>query len=277
MVKMGGTVLEPPAEKVSEAMNFDVIKRDEVRAMYEQAADKRLQVSIMADLMACEEADVCDLLGIEHTKKRKHGYIVEEKALDMHRNGATSYAIAKEFDVSEAAVKAWKWRTGLMEPSEETKAKYSQFRALYDQGMNDSEIAAETGSIRKTVCDWRKQNKLPPHVRRNYRDWDADDERFMPLYNRGMTDTQIADVFRMNPWNVRDWRQQKGLKANVVPRKCGGRKPWKDWAREDSLIRPLYERGLNDAQIAKEIGINPRTVCDWRHRFNLPAHGRKKK
>lgn len=271
---MGGTVLEPPAEKVSEAMNFDVIKPDEVRAMYEQAADKRMQISIMADLMTCEEADICDLLGIPHTKKKTRGCIVEEKALEMHRNGATSYAIAKAFSVSESAVKAWKWRVGLMEHSEETKAKYSQFRELYDQGMNDREIAEAAGSNRKIVCDWRKQNKLPAHMLR-CQNWEACDEIYLPLYEQGKTDDQIAEACGVNPWNVRDWRHRRKLEANRTPARSGGRKPWKNREQEDSLLRPLYERGLSDGQIAKEAGIHGSTVYQWRHRFNLPANRRK--
>ena len=152
MDKMGGTVLEPPAEKVSEAMNFDVVKPDEVRAMYEQAADKRMQISIMADLMTCEEADICDLLGIPHTKKKTRGCIVEEKALEMHRNGATSYAIAKAFSVSESAVKAWKWRVGLMEHSEETKALLAEETPLGRLGTGEDVAKAAAFLLSDDAC-----------------------------------------------------------------------------------------------------------------------------
>lgn len=274
MDKMGGYVLEPPAEKVSEAMNFDVIKPDEVRAMYEQAADKRLQVSIMADLMACEEADICDLLGIEHTKKRKRGYIVEAEALKMHRNGATTKEIANAFDVTPDAVKAWKWRNGLVKLSEAMKAKQAQFRQFYDQNMTDAQIAAATGEKRETVCVWRKQNKLPAHTLR-CQNWEECDEIYLPMYEKGMTDSQIAEACGVNPWNVRDWRQKRILVANRIPGRSGGRKPRKDRENEDALIRPLYERGLSDTQIEKETGITRRAVCEWRRKFNLPVNGRK--
>lgn len=241
----------------------------------EPPADKKMQLQILADLMNCEEADVCDLLGIPQTKKRKHGCIVEAEALEMHRNGATSYAIAKAFDVTESAVKAWKWRVGLMEHSAETRAKYSQFRELYDRGMNDIEIAEATGVNRKTICDWRKMNKLPAHALLHRLDLEECDEIYRPLYEQGMTDSQVAEACGVNPWNVRDWRQRRRLKANLMRGRSGGRKPWKDRQEEDRLIRPLYERGLSDTQIAKEIGTNRRAVCEWRHKFNLPVNGRK--
>ena len=256
-------------------MNFGTIKPDEVRLMYEQSADKRLQIKIMADLMACEEADVCDMLGIPHTKKRVRKFIDDDEALEMHRNGATDNEIAAEFGVTKDAVKAWKWRNGLMELSEETKAKYAKCRVFYDQGMNDLEIAMVTGLKRKSVCDWRKQNKLKAHALARRRSWEDCEETFFPLYQQGMSDAQIAEACGVNPWNVRDWRQRRRLKAHIVLGKSGGRKPWKDRRHEDDLIRPLYKAGLNDTQIAKEIGINRRAVCEWRHKFNLPVNGRK--
>lgn len=267
-------------------MNFDVIKRDEVRLMYEQAADKRMQIRIMSELMSCEEADICDLLGIPATRKRKRHQINEEEALKMHQRGASDREIAEEFGVTKDAVKAWKWRTGLMEQSEETKAKYAQCMGFYEQGMTDGEIALATGMKRKAVCDWRKQNKLPPQ-KRPHREWGKDDERFMPLYESGMNDVQIADVFGLNYWNVRSWRHRRGLKAN----KSGKEKieeisrqearpkgrPGKDWIKDDRRFRPLYEKGLNDQEIEAATGEGRWKVCDWRHKFNLPPNRRAKK
>lgn len=271
---MGGAVLEPPAEKVHEKMNFDVIKRDEVRVMYEQAANKSMQVKILADLMSCEVADVCNLLGISYTKKRQYGKIIEEKALEMHRNGATTKEIAKAFGVTKDAVKAWKWRNGLVKQREKTRAKYEKFQSLYDQGMNDSQIAAETGVKRKTVCDWRKQNKLPALAYRR-KDWDQCDEIYFPLYHKGMIDSEIAEVCGVNPWNVKTWRQRNGLKSNRGANCVSVGRKKKDWEESNRLYRPLYDQGLNDHQIARITFSDARTVFDWRHQFNLPVNGRK--
>ena len=274
---MGEEILGSAAKKVCEkGMNFDVIKRDEVRVMYEQAADKRRQVAIMAELMACEEADICDILGIPHTKKRRTGHINEAEALKMHRRGASDAEIADTFGVTKEAVKAWKWRNGLVEVSDEVKAKYAHCRELYDLGMNDTEIANLTGINRKSVCDWRKQNKLQPN-KKPVRDWEEIDAKFMPLYEQGMNDQEIAEKFGINYWNVRTWRKRHGLKSH---RPCGrltseGKRV--DWNEEDRRYRPWYEQGFNDPQIAKLTFSEKRKVCDWRHKFNLPANGRNNK
>lgn len=276
MGKMGGIVLEPPAEKVLEKMNFSVIKRDEVRIMYEQAADKKMQIRNMADLMACEEADICDVLGIPHTKERKHGRIDEIKAEQLRKKGATDKEIAEANGVTKEAVKAWKWRNGLMKLSEEKKAKYAHCRELYDQGMNDFEIAEQTGLNRKSVCDWRKQNKLPAH-KKPIKDWELQDERFMPLYAQGMSDTEIGNRFGVNFWNVRTWRRMRGLAPNCPKNKPRKSRHGLSWEDKDRKYRPLYERGLNDTQIAELTGTNKWVIGDWRRKFNLPVQGRKGK
>jgi transposase len=164
-----------------------------------------------------------------------------------------------------------------MELSEEIKEKRVQFKTFYDQGMNDIQIAEATGVKRKTVCDWRKQNKLPAHALARRRIWEMHEEILLELYEKGMADDQIAEVCGVNPWNVRDWRKKRRLAANLIPGRRGGRKPQKDREYEDSLFRPLYDRGMTDPQIEKETGINRRAVCEWRHRFNLPVNGRKGK
>lgn len=260
-------------------MNFDTIKPDEVRLMYEQAADKKYQVKILAQLMACEEADVCDILGIPHTKKRTSGRIDEEKALEMHQEGATNQQIADAFGVTLDAIRHWKWRTGLLQQSEEYKQKYSQCKALYDQGLKDKEIAEKTGIKIKSVWDWRKQNKLPANRKRPGKDWSLDDKKLMPLYEKGLTDKQVADICGCNYWNVRDWRQHRGLvhngpKSKDGKPKKGGRKPL-DWGEVDKLCRPLYESGLNDPKIQAATGIDKRTVFAWRKREKLPSQRRR--
>ena len=48
--------------------------------------------------------------------------------------------------------------------------------------------------------------------------------------------------------------------------------------RFDGKIKPLYEQGLNDAEIAEQVGCTSTTVADWRKRNGLPArrdHNRK--
>jgi len=44
---------------------------------------------------------------------------------------------------------------------------------------------------------------------------------------------------------------------------------------DDSLAWQLYGDGLNDHQIAKQLGVNYRTVYDWRNKYNLPPNAKR--
>ena len=49
----------------------------------------------------------------------------------------------------------------------------------------------------------------------------------------------------------------------------GGSKPKLDF----DAARRLYDEGLTDGKIAKQLGVAPQTVNNWRRREGLPAHG----
>lgn len=255
-------------------MNFDTIKPDEIKSIYNHAADKPLQVKILSQLMCCEEADVCDFLGIPHTKKRERRALDEMKAFEMHKNGATNEEIAEAFGVTVQAVYEWKKRSGINKIVSVPEETLALFKSLYEQGNNDLQISEKTGESIATVRIWRKQNKLKANCNRIYRDWEQDDKNMMPLYEMGCTDEQISKSVGCQKWNVRDWRKRNGLKAHIEPRKNYVKR---DWTEIDKVCRPLYEMGMNDPQISEKTGIEKRTVCAWRGRKKLPSQRSLKK
>lgn len=44
------------------------------------------------------------------------------------------------------------------------------------------------------------------------------------------------------------------------------------FSQKAAQVRELWEQGLNDAQIAEQIGVNPSTVADHRLRQDLPPN-----
>lgn len=256
-------------------MNFDTIKPDEIRVMYQQAANKREILTILAQLTCSHENDICDILGIPRSKERKDGRIDDETALEMFKNGNSEKEIAKAFGVSVNAVYAWKLEKGLICHSPEREKRFEGVRALYDQGLTDPKIAQQTGMSVQTILFWRKEHGLKANWKPKIRDWAEEDKRFRTYYEQGLTDSEIADLCNCNYWNVRDWRQHMGLvhngpKSKDGKPKKGGRKPL-DWGEVDKLCRPLYESGLNDPKIQAATGIDQRTVCAWRKREKLPS------
>lgn len=79
--------------------------------------------------------------------------------------------------------------------------------AMYEQGMNDSQIAASLNVTRMAVHEWRNARGL--HINR----YDKDAER-MEAYNRGLSDGQAAKELGIGKTTFREWRRKKGLKPN---------------------------------------------------------------
>ena len=44
-----------------------------------------------------------------------------------------------------------------------------------------------------------------------------------------------------------------------------------DSAADDALLQALYDAGLSDRQIARELHLPTQAVSDWRRRYQLPS------
>ncbi len=78
---------------------------------------------------------------------------------------------------------------------------WKQFRALWDEGKNDREIARTTGCNPDTVQKWRHGAGLPPRYRQ-----EIDRVRLKELWEAGMDDPHIAKelgVSTMSAWRAR--------------------------------------------------------------------------
>lgn len=88
----------------------------------------------------------------------------------------------------------------------------SRFRELYDKGLNDNQIAKETGVNNSTVWQWRHENKLEANARgggnpegRNRR---YDYEEVRRLTEEGLTATAIARRLECHKSTVAKIRQK---------------------------------------------------------------------
>ena len=90
-----------------------------------------------------------------------------------------------------------------------------------------------------------------------------DYDRMLTLYDRGMSDGQIAEAVGCAKDTVRIWRNRRELPPNVnKPRK-----------RVDTeKVRALYIAGFSDRRIADMVGCSSNAVLDWRHREKLPPN-----
>ena len=89
--------------------------------------------------------------------------------------------------------------------------KTKGWRALYDMGLGDIEIAKYIDMSVKTVRSRRLSAGLPINPNKQQR---VNDKRRLLLYRQGMTDSQIAKALGHKVGTIKQWREQKGLSPN---------------------------------------------------------------
>jgi hypothetical protein len=150
-----------------------------------------------------------------------------------------------------------------------TFARPSRRLELYELGQSDREIAAAEGVPRRVISAWRRFNKLSKHADpvRTTRQIKSSDRQ--ALYERGLSDEEIAREQGVSTTSVRCWRQYWGLPVNYAP--CR-----KEEKRRSAERLDLYRKGLGDCAIADLQGVSPSAVKEWRHHYGLSSNNSQK-
>lgn len=89
----------------------------------------------------------------------------------------------------------------------------SRFRELYDKGMNDKQIAKETGVTDSTVWKWRHENKLEANAREG-RTRRYDYEEVRRLTEEGLTAAAIAKRLGGHKYTIAKIRQKLSIEKS---------------------------------------------------------------
>lgn len=92
------------------------------------------------------------------------------------------------------------------------------------------------------------------------------EEQVRQLYEQGKNDPEIADHCGVRPCTIRKWRHDMNLPPNPRNTKTAAKK------FDRGTARLLYDSGMNDAQIAEQLGMARETIKKWRHRELLVAN-----
>ena len=141
-----------------------------------------------------------------------------------------------------------------------------QLIELYEQGLNDSEIAVKLGATRTLVRTRRVRLGLKAHGRKLL----FTDQQLIELNENGLTDREIAEKLGANKYTVGYHRRRLGLKGHDNPQ-GGIRRLFTD----QQLIE-LHEQGFNDIEIGEKLGAHPTTVSVHRRRIGLKIISRKR-
>jgi uncharacterized protein YjcR len=96
------------------------------------------------------------------------------------------------------------------------------------------------------------------------------------LFMRGMSDREIASRLNISPRIVENWRRKNNLQENVSKerKEMNKERLESNFKKKDKKEkrRELYERGLNDNSIARELNSHPSAIAKWRHENNLQSN-----
>lgn len=87
----------------------------------------------------------------------------------------------------------------------------------------------------------------------------------LEMYHQGMTDAQIARAVGVKTSVIAQWRYRGNL-----PRVQSGRLLLP--ADQEKARMELYQKGLNDCQIGRELGVSDTTISMWRKARELPPN-----
>lgn len=140
---------------------------------------------------------------------------------------------------------------------------------LYQDGKCDWEIAEKVGRTRDTIATWRRSLKLPsnwmPEMEKKDYTFQFDTGKAMELYGKGYTDPELAKEFEVTKYEIQKWRRFEGLEAAYNGIKMQERKYREKYGR----MKDLYERGMDDDEIAAAMGTVISSVQKWRYKNNL--------
>ena len=91
-------------------------------------------------------------------------------------------------------------------------------------------------------------------------------ERRLALYNKGLTDAQMANLLFLSVAGVRHWRERCGLRK--------WQKEKQPDARADAVAK-LHGLGLNDREIGERLNVKSDVVRWVRKKIGLPVNDRR--
>lgn len=165
----------------------------------------------------------------------------------------------------------WHRVRGLSEEIEDCRLYEPGKRRVLTQGVNlktysgDGKVAT-TGRLKYPRKAKKKEPKITTKLIRKRELAEARDAERLELYDRGMTDTQIAAALGVAQNTVTAWRTSRGLPSQTEKKK----------AKEEFVFRRLYEAGYSLAECEKLIGRARATLAAWRDAAGIAPQGREK-
>lgn len=148
-----------------------------------------------------------------------------------------------------------------MEDNEEDALK----KALWELGLTDGEISNVFNVESNIICDWRTNLGLDSNQvgESNLSKKNNENKLKKALWELGLTDQQLANVFLVSKSVISYWRGKNGLQCN--DKRKGPRLEKKDLELRLKLVNENY----SDEEIAIVTGLSKGSITSWRWQNNL--------
>ena len=134
---------------------------------------------------------------------------------------------------------------------------------LYHEQLNDIEISKKLRISTNSVASIRAKYNLESWKVIKAREKETE---ILNLYNQGLSDKQIAKKADVSHQLVVNTRLKHNLKSNI-----GKGRPQKEFKQANHAME-LYNKGLNDMQIARELKVSLSEVYRWRVKSGLNSN-----
>ncbi len=197
----------------------------------------------------------------------------------LHAKGMIDGEIAEALGFSLPTARKIRIKMGLPPQTKLTrlfKTDKTEFFNHYQQGKSTKEIASELQVTYKYMYLWVKKYtykaKRTKYVRRAWPlliqkqlKWIKKHKNRLELYNKGLSDTQIAAQLDEKKDTIKNWRRENNL---PLPSKID----------ETEFIKH-FQQGKSIEEIASQLRVNHSYLCKWmgRHNYNFDRrkHARK--
>ena len=148
------------------------------------------------------------------------------RRLQLYRCGMSDGELAKREGVTTSSILGWRRRMSLPAnvgggTRRVSKAEHLKRRNLHRLGWSDGCIANACGVQHTTIQKWREAQQLTANFGSGGHEvllGQADENRRMVLYRRGLRDCEIAREVGRTGGAILQWRQRRGLSANEKQR-----------------------------------------------------------
>lgn len=178
-----------------------------------------------------------------------------EEFKTLKSEGKTNQQIADLWGVSISTIKRFVRANKLYTRNTEIDEK--EFLRLYEQGLEDEEIAKELNLTKTFIYNYRKNLNLDSQHDKKRK---VNQQKFLQLFEEGKNDSEIGRILGVSNSTIHYWREALTNKESNF-----------EYTRkfDTEKFLDLYYSGLNYVQIAKELGCGKSATQEYGQSLGL--------